>query len=126
MAKNPIQPFRDLLPYYPGCIRTFIILTLSVLFFSLGAMFIADGRPSNYTRWTYIGDGKYNYIQEGVEADVGKLVGGSIMVVLAIPMLLGGIYYYMTLGCGFNRFYTNDLVKFPGGKAVKRARKARR
>ena len=125
MVKNPAQPLRDLLSFYPGCIRTFIILTLSIIFFSLGAMFITDGRPSRYTEYEYV-NGKYIYKEKGVEADIGKLVGGSILVVFAIPMVLAGIYYYMTLGCGYNRFYTNDLVVFPGGKAVKAARKRRR
>ena len=129
MVKNVFQPFRDWLPYYPGCIRTLVILMLSIGLFMGGIALIVDGRASSYIGYTadYInGEWVYKRQNRGQEADVGKLVAGSILIVLSVPLILSGIYYYFKLGCGNNRFYTNNLVKFEGRKAVRKARKARK
>jgi len=129
--KNPLQFIRDLLPQYPGCIRTIFAIILSIILLGSGMSLVADGRPSNYIGYEYVRDtvnGGYRYTtyERGIEAEKGKLAGGILLIIIAIPLFLSGIFYYFKKGCGYNRFYTNNLVKFEGGAAVKRARKNRK
>ncbi len=129
MAKNVFQPLRDLLPYYPGCIRVILIMVLSFALLLAGSFVLSDGMPRSYKEYdaNYVnGKWVYTYQDKGQSSDGSKIAGGTIMILIAIPLVLAGIYYYYKMGCGYNRFYTNNLVKFEGGGAVRKARKARR
>ena len=130
--KNPFQPFRDILPWYPFCIRTFLLMSISLVLIIFGAIIIEESRSYYYsvddTDNCYQINSVYVYCdqkREKQESDKGGLAGGSIMIIFGVPMLLTSIFLYYFLGCGYNRFYTNNLVKFEGRGAVKKARKAR-
>ena len=119
---NPFQPVRDIMPWYPFCIRTFLLVVLSMACLVGGGILISEGEETSTLDCSRISShGGCAVVAK--DKDSGKIAGGVILIIFGVPFLLTSIALYFYLGCGYNRFYTNNLIKFDGRGGVKRARR---